>query len=571
MKKRIIVSNIIVLLVSLVICIGVSLYVSRRNVLGNARKMVENYATVIKTDMRSGYGTTYVFDKFKGIEKELRITVIRNYNDDGTQLLADNKYALEDINEESWLNLPEISTLKKATVRYDATQKTKMIYYCDSYSSDEYETYIRVGLPYGSLFEDNTSFLFFTIVFSGIVFVFMSIMMGQSTYSGMKPINKVIGSLEGLTTTSNQKEYNFSNLEDISLKIGDIKNELEKNIQKVNNEKNKVELILENMGQGLIALNEDYNCILINKYAQNVLFENNDVLNKNFMEFVNDEKLKEQVRMVCEEKGHLVYDKKIDELYYTISINSISNIWGNGESRRIIIVITDVTDEKNGDLRQKEFFNNASHELRSPLTSIVGFQELICEGFVEGDEVLELCKRSLLEGRRMQNLINDMLDLAALEKEEKGEIACISLKDTVKEIVDSLEPQLLVDNLSCVLNIDDSYVIANQRHIYQLIRNLIDNAIKYNVLNGKIYVDIKGEEDNVIICVMDTGVGISSQDQTQIFERFYRVDKARSRKLGSSGLGLSIVRQVCNIYGASISIESKLKEGTKISIKFPKK
>ena len=256
-------------------------------------------------------------------------------------------------------------------------------------------------------------------------------------------------------------------------------------------------------------------------------------------------------------------------LYYNFSINSISNIWGDGESRRIIIVITDVTDEKLADLRQKEFFSNASHELRSPLTSIIGFQELIVDDYVSPGEVKELCNKTLQEGKRMQNLINDMLDLSALEKEEKGEIVKINLSEMVNDISSSLEPQLLIDNLTIIKDIDPSaYLIANQKHIYQLIRNLIDNAIKYNVLNGKIYVTIKKNNNEVTISVKDTGVGISENDQKQIFERFYRVDKARSRKLGSSGLGLSIVRQVCNIYAATLSLESKINVGTTITAKF---
>ena len=139
----------------------------------------------------------------------------------------------------------------------------------------------------------------------------------------------------------------------------------------------------------------------------------------------------------------------------------------------------------------------------------------------------------------------------------------------VDDISSSLEPQLLIDNLTIIKDVDpNAYLIANQKHIYQLIRNLIDNAIKYNVLNGKIYVSIKKNNNQVSISVRDTGVGISESDQKQIFERFYRVDKARSRKLGSSGLGLAIVRQVCNIYAATLSLESKLNVGTTITAIF---
>ena len=325
------------------------------------------------------------------------------------------------------------------------------------------------------------------------------------------------------------------------------------------------------MGQGLIALNEDLTVNLINKMSLDLLNISPNYTGS-FIDLDINPKLKEMVQMVKDDSTHLSFDLKFGELYYNFSINTISNIWGDGESKRIIIVITDVTDEKLSELRQKEFFSNASHELRSPLTSIIGFQELIVDDYVGASEVKELCGKTLQEGKRMQNLINDMLDLSALEKEEKGEVAKIDLYEMVNDISSSLEPQLLVDNITIIKDVDkDAYLIANQKHIYQLIRNLVDNAIKYNKLNGKIYITIKKEDNAISISVKDTGVGISDSDQSQIFERFYRVDKARSRKLGSSGLGLAIVRQVCNIYAATLSLESKLNEGTTITAKFPVK
>ena len=568
MRRRLILTNVILLLFSLIICLGVSLYISRRNVLTNSKKNLVNYYNLVKNDIENGGGPDY--GKYEIVEKDLRTTIINVTTTGNVYVAADSMYRddLSKLGSIEWLKLKEYSEIETFVVRKDDTASDRrMLYYVDKINNAGFDQYIRVGVPYNDLFEDNTTLIIATLIVSISIFIIMSFIMGQSIYQGIKPINKVIGSLEQLAT-SEVKEYDFQNIEDISNKINDVKNELEKNIKSIKNEKKKVELILENMGQGLIALNEDFTINLINKMSQKLL-SIDDNYEGSFLDLDIDPKLKENIVLVNKELSHISYDLKFDDMYYNFSINSISNIWGDGTSRRIIIVITDVTDEKLSDLRQKEFFSNASHELRSPLTSIIGFQELIVDDFVGPNEVKELCSKTLQEGKRMQNLINDMLDLSALEKEEKGEVVKINLKEMIDDISSSLEPQLLIDNLTIVKDVDPyAYLIANQKHIYQLLRNLIDNAIKYNVFNGKIFVTVKRKDNQVIISVRDTGVGISDKDQNQIFERFYRVDKARSRKLGSSGLGLSIVRQVCNIYAATLSLESKLNVGTTITAIF---
>ena len=568
MRRRLIFTNVILLLISLSICLGVSLYISRRNVVSNSKRNLLNYSNLVRNDIVNGERPD--FAKYEIVEKSLRTTIV-NVTDDGRVYLSTDSMYRDDpsqLDNVDWLSLKEYSDLETFVIRRDETSgNRRMLYTAFKLDNVGYSQYIRVGVPYDDLFEDSTTLLIITLIVSIGIFIIMSFIMGQSIYQGIKPINKVIGSLEQLAT-SEIKEYDFQNIEDISNKINDVKNELEKNMQSIKNEKKKVELILENMGQGLIALNEDFTINLINKMSQKLL-NIADNYSGSFLKLDIDEKLKDNIVLVNKEMSHISYDLKIDDLYYNFSINSISNIWGDGTSRRIIIVITDVTDEKLSDLRQKEFFSNASHELRSPLTSIIGFQELIVDDYVGQNEVKELCVKTLQEGKRMQNLINDMLDLSALEKEEKGEVVKINLKEMVDDISSSLEPQLLIDNLTIIKNVDPyAYLIANQKHIYQLIRNLVDNAIKYNVFNGKIYIDVKRKDNQVIISVRDTGVGISDKDQNQIFERFYRVDKARSRKLGSSGLGLSIVRQVCNIYAATLSLESKLNVGTTITAIF---
>ena len=221
MRRKLIFTNVVLLLISLAICLGISLYISRRNVVSNSKKNLKNYCQSVYTDLREdGFIQN---DKYKIIESKLRITRISFASNKAT-FLSDNY--VEDpsvFDETDWLKLDEFENVETFVIRRDETSNNKrMLYYSIKFNSGSVEQYIRVGIPYDELFEDNTSLIVITLVISIIIFVIMSFVMGQSIYQGIKPINKVIGSLEQLAT-SEIKEYDFQNIEDIADKINDVK------------------------------------------------------------------------------------------------------------------------------------------------------------------------------------------------------------------------------------------------------------------------------------------------------------------------------------------------------------
>lgn len=220
---------------------------------------------------------------------------------------------------------------------------------------------------------------------------------------------------------------------------------------------------------------------------------------------------------------------------------------------------------------RQEFFSNASHELKTPLTSIRGYVELLEQDMVANESMKkDFLARIKKETGNMTNLINDILMISRLEtKEAEVVLSEIRLCPLVKELCRTLEP--LAQEYQVKLNTDCRPIkmYANAQQLQELFGNLITNAIKYNKPGGSVDVTVTSENKELVITVSDTGVGIPEDAKQRIFERFYRVDKGRSKKVGGTGLGLSIVKHIVNYYEGSISVESKLKEGTRFTVRLP--
>jgi two-component system phosphate regulon sensor histidine kinase PhoR len=222
---------------------------------------------------------------------------------------------------------------------------------------------------------------------------------------------------------------------------------------------------------------------------------------------------------------------------------------------------------------RQEFFSNASHELKTPLTSIRGYLELLENDMATNEEMKkDFLLRIKKETGNMTNLINDILMISRLETREAEVILSeVRLAPLVKEVCEALET--LAKEYQVTLNFDCRPITlyANSQQLRELLSNLIINAIKYNKPEGRVWVTVTTEANEVIIIVQDTGVGIPEDAKQRIFERFFRVDKGRSKKVGGTGLGLSIVKHIVNYYKGSIEVESKIGEGSKFTVHLPAK
>lgn len=220
---------------------------------------------------------------------------------------------------------------------------------------------------------------------------------------------------------------------------------------------------------------------------------------------------------------------------------------------------------------RQEFFSNASHELKTPITSVNGYIELIENNLVTDEaQKKDFLKRIKKETTNMTNLINDILLISRLEtKEIEVTLSEVRLCPLLKEVCMSLEPLAKQCEVTIETSCKPITMTANTQQIKELFTNLMTNAIKYNKPGGKVKVVITTEPDEIVFLVEDTGVGIPEESKQRIFERFYRVDKGRSKKMGGTGLGLSIVKHVVNYYNGKIELESKINVGSKFTVRFP--
>ncbi|MDY5892798.1 MAG: ATP-binding protein, partial [Candidatus Onthovivens sp.] len=217
---------------------------------------------------------------------------------------------------------------------------------------------------------------------------------------------------------------------------------------------------------------------------------------------------------------------------------------------------------------RQEFTSNVSHELKTPLHVISGYAELIKEGIVKDSDVKEFGEKIYSEASRMSKLVEDIMKISKLESDKAVEKTQLKLKNIVVAIVDSLMIEADKKNVKFKLSLNDCTISGNYDSIYSLIFNLVDNAIKYNKTNGKITIKLQEVSNNVILSVKDTGIGIPKEDLDRIFERFYRVDKSRSKDSGGTGLGLAIVKHSLIVNNATIKVESELKKGSTFTVTF---
>ena len=223
------------------------------------------------------------------------------------------------------------------------------------------------------------------------------------------------------------------------------------------------------------------------------------------------------------------------------------------------------------EMLRREFTANVSHELKTPLTGISGYAEMIETGIAKPEDVQDFAGKIRKEALRLLGLVGDIIRLSELDGAEKEEDAeQVVLLELAEENVERLNP--IADSMGVSVTVDGEpcYVTGSRKRLDELVFNLIDNAVRYNKTDGSVAVSVKNTEANIIFAVADTGIGIPSEARDRVFERFYRVDKSRSKRDGGTGLGLAIVKRVAMLYGAEIRLESEENVGTTVSVRFPK-
>ncbi len=256
----------------------------------------------------------------------------------------------------------------------------------------------------------------------------------------------------------------------------------------------------------------------------------------------------------------------MESRHYTLIANPV---YENGEVAGAVIVILDVTEKESQDQLRREFTANVSHELKTPLTSISGTAEMLKNGFVSPEDVPHFAANLYDEATRLVTLIDDILKLSQLDEGSVlAEKAPVDLYALCQTILEQLSDTAGKKQVHMELTGERATVSGVQQILYEMVYNLCDNAIKYNVDGGSVLLTVSQESDGVCLCVADTGIGIPLEDQARVFERFYRVDKSHSKQIGGTGLGLSIVKHGAAYHNADIRLDSQVGQGTTICIVF---
>ena len=383
--------------------------------------------------------------------------------------------------------------------------------------------------------------------------------------------NSIVEPMSRMLNSPDKNYINDGVVEENDVDVYRMLDYLRKNLKKANDEKKKTDTILEHMTDGVIAFDMDENVTYINLAAKKLLeideSENNF---KKIFEKYNDDDI--DLQKIIYLNTWTSYDKKIVfkdktmELLFVPFLDEINRPVG------LMVVIQDISEHERLNEMRKEFVADVSHELQTPLTSIKGFSENLLEDDCDFETQKHFLKIINDNANRMENLIHDLLILSKFDG-KRGNIKSekFDLGELTKECSEKFEIEIKKKNinLNCFVTAEVPLVYANRDGVERVILNIISNAVKYTPDGGNIDIYIGFVHNDAYVKIKDTGIGIPKNDVEKVFERFYRVEKARSRKMGGTGLGLSIAKEIIEQNKGTIKINSDLGKGTEVIIKIP--
>ena len=445
-------------------------------------------------------------------------------------------------------------------VRNSDSTKKSMVYHA-KYLEDG--TFIRCGIVFEGVDFSGSIIMNGTIIILIIVLVF-------SVSFSMKLVKKIvdpINELESVTSRIASGDLHIRITANSDDEIGNLgksfnkmAEQLKGKIKEVMEKQNRLEAILRSMESGVIAINSDDEVMVINPYAKKIFGIKGDIEGSKISDYIKDYDIINFLKEEEEEKEVKIFHPLEKEL----KIKKATIINAKTEIGKVIAV-QDITDIKRLENMRSQFVANVSHELKTPLTSIKGFAETL--KYVEDEETrkkfLDIINN---ESERLSRLINDILILSKIESEVLVEEEEFKPSEIIGSVLSILKNVAEEKNISLQFEcINECDLYGNKDRFYQLILNIIENGIKYSKGKGFVKIKSNSDKDYYYLEVSDNGIGIPRQDISRIFERFYRVDKAR--KSGGTGLGLAIVKYIVKIFRGSISLESTLGKGTIFHIK----
>lgn len=517
--------------------------------------------TDLKTDAQL-IATSYDYisdnNKLKDFAKgQTRITLITT---DGSVIFDSEKKSDENHLERSEIQ-EALQDGEGYSSRYSKTTRTNTYYYAMKLSDGNI---LRVAKDADALNSVFTSILPYMILIF-ILLLVMSLAIGFFlTKKIIKPITKLSESVDDIGTDIDADDI-YPELSPFITEIIAQKREIRYQLGKVEREKNKVAAIIQNMAEGMILLDLDKNILLMNEATKRIFNVGDVNLKHDSLLYISrDKDVNDCVDKALDGENSSL-ELMLNGRIYQMIANPVAS---QGEQIGVICLIIDVTEKKEIESMRQEFTANVSHELKTPLTSISGYAEMIEAGIVKEEDIKNFAGRIRKESARLLSLISDIILLSRLDNSQKVEAIrkeTVDLLTIAQKCADDIAVQ--AERQGVVVKVSgESYIMrGNMTLLTELVQNLCDNAVRYNRdKDGKVDITV----GNGFIDVKDTGIGIPPEHRARIFERFYRVDKSRSKERGGTGLGLAIVKHICELYDAKIDLKSSEGFGTEIKITF---
>ncbi len=567
MKKKIFYRFFAVTLVSVLLMFAfglVAVNLNTKNVVNERLKEETELAAELMNEK-----SDFVFFKKYENNLKLRITV---FDLDGNVLYeSDTKAPLE--NHRDREEIKNALEGKPDTVeRYSETFKCDMTYYATKTAlSDGTEVILRLAVRSSQVTPYFTAIipLFILVLAISLILSFvLSTFISRNVSSKVTEIGDSLKSLNEGQYAPIKTDMSEPELFGVLNQINELNANIHSHIRVADGERVKLNAVLDNVSQSIIALDGSKRIVFANKRALEMFNGTHHDIGRDLVFLIEKLPVYEQI---SEHLGEdFAFNCVYDDKHLSVVITKVANEVICDDISAIIIV-TDITKEKLIEKQKSDFFANASHELKTPITVMQGFAEVLMnkEGMDETSK--KQLGRIYKESLRLGSLISDMLMLSKIESGDapKRVLSEVALEEIAREVLDGLSEKAQSRNVTATI-VGSAKLTADQPMIFELVENLVSNAIKYNKDGGSVTISVTDTDAGVCLQVEDTGIGIEKEHLPRLCERFYRVDKSHSKRIGGTGLGLAIVKHICAISGAELSIESDFGVGTTVTVVFSK-
>ncbi len=553
MRQKIFRNMVLLAVLSVLIMAVLITFVQYEQFYREMRLAVKNSAISL-SDLVNSQGTE-LLDLIQKSPDANRITLV---DTDGT-VLFDNKS--DPAKMENHLDRPEI----QAAIKNGRGESERL-----SETLSEITYYYAVKLDDGNILRiSRTRQSVWAAVFSTIPYfiLIIGIILIMAIFLARKLTKNIIDPLNNLNLDDPLSNEHYDELSPLISRIYNQQQEIQSYVREVREKQEEFNSVVNNMREGLIILNANANIMTINRSVGEIFdIEPENYIGKKIYTLHRSSALQSVIEKAMKGfSGEEVIE--VGKRHFQLFADPVKD---ENQLKGIVLLILDVTEKKEAESNRREFTANVSHELKTPLTSIRGYAEIIRDGIVKPEDIPEFSDRIYKEADRMLEMVNDIMSLSHLDEglsEEKYEET--DLFKIVTEVAEKFKPMAAKKNIQILTEGETSIIWGVPRLIYEIVYNLVDNAIKYNRERGTVRLSVKMDCQFATLRVSDTGIGISKEDQARVFERFYRVDQSHNRDSGGTGLGLSIVKHAAMVHRAKVELSSQINVGTTITVSFP--